>query len=358
MLLFPFLLWGCSATDNPDKPAADSGAPSVIPLAWAADQPGPYRVGYRAWPVTYEPLPGESRTVTVNVWFPTEDAQGEPVTYGEFYPAGSHILGGAQPATPAHEKGWPVMAFSHGDRGYGGSAEYLMAHFASHGWVAVAPDHTDNLLWANAEPTPQGHGYHRPLDVLASLDALTADERLGQANTDSWFLTGHSRGTTTVWTIAGASFVEEDPEAWCPGCSETQIELFTDGTLTDERAVAALPLAGMLRASLFGDTGHRSVNVPVMTLTGSEDDVGQETQFERLDGLDYTWIEFEGGCHQTFTIGACSTLDTDEGWWLIQTYALATARFHLLDDRTAQVVEWVEGTQTLDARVSYARRTE
>jgi len=96
----------------------------------------------------------------------------------------------------------------------------------------------------------------------------------------------------------------------------------------------------------------------VMTLTGSEDDVGQEAQFDRLDGLDYTWIEFEGGCHQTFTIGACSSLDTEEGWWLIQTYALATARFHLLDDQTAQVVEWVEGTQTLDARVSYARRTE
>lgn len=358
MTLLLLALWGCAPSDTVDAPTMDSGASVQDPLAWAADEVGPYRVGHRSWPITYTPLPGENRTIEVHAWFPTDDTTGEPVSYGGVYPAGADILGDAAPSDPAHERGWPVMVFSHGDRAYGGSAEYLMAHFASHGWVAIAPDHTDNLLWANAEPTPQGHWYHRPLDVLASLGALEEDAELSRADTDTWLLTGHSRGTSTVWTLAGATFEEGTPDNWCAGCTPAQTSLFRDGSLTGSGVIAALPLAGTIRTSLFGDAGHRSVNVPVMHLSGSEDDVGQAAEFERLDGLDYTWVDFEGACHQTFTIGACSSIDTADGWWLIQTYALAFARYQVLDDRTAPVVEWVEGTRTLDPRVRYARRTE
>lgn len=353
-------LWGCAppSQDPPYATPADSGTSALDPLAWAADELGPYGAGHRSWPITYTGAPRESRTIEVHVWFPTHDPTGDPVRYGGVYPAGESILGGATPSEPAHDRGWPVMVFSHGDRAYGGSAEYLMAHFASHGWVAIAPDHTDNLLWANADPTPQGHWYHRPLDILASLEAVKQDAELNRADTDRWLMTGHSRGTSTVWAIAGATFDEDNPESWCPDCTPEQVSLFSDGSLTGAGTVAALPLAGTIRTSLFGDDGHRSVALPVMHLSGSEDDVGQAAEFDRLDGLDYTWVDFEGACHQTFTIGACSSLDTEDGWWLIESYALAFARYHVLDDRTAPVVEWVEGTQTLDPRARYARRTE
>ena len=46
---------------------------------------------------------------------------------------------------PVAEHGYPVLVFSHGSL-YGGSSAFLARHFASHGWVVAAPDHTGHLL--------------------------------------------------------------------------------------------------------------------------------------------------------------------------------------------------------------------
>ncbi len=66
----------CCVACSPDEPEE-----TVDPLSWAVDAPGPYNVGYRSWEHTYEPLPGESRTILINAWYPTDDSTGEPVKY-------------------------------------------------------------------------------------------------------------------------------------------------------------------------------------------------------------------------------------------------------------------------------------
>ena len=54
-----------------------------------------------------------------------------------------------------------VHVHSHGYRGYGPprpSARY----FASHGWVTVAPGHTQNTIIDHVDPLPVAHFLHRP----------------------------------------------------------------------------------------------------------------------------------------------------------------------------------------------------
>ena len=114
-------------------------------------------------------------------------------------------------------------------------------------------------------------------------------------------------------------------------------------------------LAGTIRSAMFGAEGHLGVDIPFVTISGSADPVGQEEQFETRTGIDHTWIDLEGACHESFTYGACPTLPNEEGWHLISTYVLAMARYHVLGDRGEQVAGLVEGTAVLSDRVRIER---
>src|SRR5690606_7170447 len=66
------------------------------------------------------------RSLTVQVWFPTED---------EFTSPGGH----------------PLVVFSHGATGLRVSNESLLRELASHGYVAASIDHTHHSLYATDE---------------------------------------------------------------------------------------------------------------------------------------------------------------------------------------------------------------
>ena len=348
-LLFVLALAACT----PKSEVEDSAAPEDDPLSWPLDAPGPFTVGYQQWPITYAPTPGDSRDIVVNVWYPTDAEDGDDLLYAGFAPA-MGTLGNAALAPSAHDEGYPVVAYSHGDQGYGGTSFDLMIWFASHGWIAVAPDHTDNLLIANVDPSPPAHHAHRVHDVVQSVDALSTLDGFDAADTSQWLMTGHSRGATTVWSLLGATYDPSTQDDWCAGCTSDELALFD--ALGDDRIVGAIPMAGTLRRSYFGTTGHQSVQVPVLAMTGTDDAVGQQQQFDEMDTVDFTWIDLEGGCHQSFALGACSTLDVGEGYRIIDTYALALGRHLLLGDNDDTTVGILEGSIEVDARVHYARK--
>ena len=56
------------------------------------------------------------------------------------------------------------------------------------------------------------------------------------------------------------------------------------------------------------------------------------------DGVERTWIDLAGGCHQTFALGACGTLDVAEGYRVVNAYALAFGRAQLLDDDSVAAI--------------------
>ncbi|MCB9683174.1 MAG: hypothetical protein H6733_17040 [Alphaproteobacteria bacterium] len=349
---------GCAsgATPSDDTDTDTDVLPSgPDPLTFDVMEPGPWNVGFRDWEITYAPIPGRERTVRVSVWYPTEATAGPSVRYSGVVPGGPE-LGDAPPASPAWAAGFPVVAYSHGDQGYGATSAFLMRWFASHGWIAVAPDHTDNLLWATVDPPPSTHWYDRPLDVRHAIDSLgdrpTDDPLYGLVDAEHLLVTGHSRGTSTVWSLAGATHLPELQDAWCPGCSPEEVALFTDGALAEPRADAFLPLAGVIRTSVHGTTGQRSVTGPFLLMTGSNDHGFHQDEFDALDGVDLTWVDLDGGCHQTFALGTCATLPTDDGFAMVATYALAFARQHVLGDDDPMVTGIVDGSVVVDTRAS------
>ncbi|MCA9541035.1 MAG: hypothetical protein KC620_19175, partial [Myxococcales bacterium] len=78
--------------------------------------------------------------------------------------------------------------------------------------------------------------------------------------------------------------------------------------------------------------------------------------FDLVEGLDLVWIELAGGCHQTFALGFCPTLDKDLGFHLVETYALAFARRHLLGDEDPRTIGITEGEIDLDPAATVRRR--
>lgn len=337
-------LLGCKGDKGGDDtaaagPADDTGTTEAVdPLSWDVAEAGPYQVGYRTWELAYVPAAGlDERTIRINVWYPTEDTDGDTASYT----VGTDALSfeDASLAPSAYGGSYPVHLHSHGSQGYGATSAFLARHYASHGWVFLAPDHTDNTLIDNADPRPTEFYLHRSLDLGAALDSLDADAALGGlADTDGVLLSGHSFGVYSTWATIGAAYDLEAIQAACDeggiggvACHEALIPTLEAG-IADSRVLAAMPMAGSASSFWFGETGIQDVTMPVMLLAGSEDDVGQAEEWERTEGMDYTWVELEGGCHQTFALGACETLDPELGFRIVRTFGLAMGRAYVLGD--------------------------
>ena len=341
----------------------DSADPMPVPesdlLALTPTEPGPYAIGHRVWDARYTLVTGEERNITVNAWYPTEATTGDPVLYIGLDPD-EDVLGNATP-TPHPSGQYPLHVHSHGHQGYGGTSADLMRWYASHGWLALAPDHVaDRLLLDDPSEEPVGFHASRALDIHASVDSLDAlpsgDPLAGMTDTSAYVLSGHSRGVRTTWTVLGATLDPAGTDHYCSGCTPEQLAQFSDGSLVDPRAVVGLPMAGTASQSWFGDTGHRTVTAPVLSMTGTNDDVGQSEQWDRIDQIGFRWLEIEGGCHQTFALGVCDTLSTEEGYWMVNSYALAMGRVFLLDDSLEISIDLLNEGSALDPRAQLRLR--
>lgn len=339
----------------PDSAVADTAAladtePDAAPapsvLDFAVDAPGPYPVGYREWETTYTvPGTGESRTIAVHAWYPAAEAVGSSPSYLGLG-RDTDAYTDAPVAAPVDGVGFPVHVYSHGHQGFAGTSAFMMRYFASHGWVAVAPDHEGNLLTDNSRGELFAHYLERPSDISATLDALEAlsgDDPLSAAITDRVVLSGHSRGAYTVWANAGAAYDLDAIAADWPDASADELAAFEAG-LGDDRIVASMVLAGAYRESWFGDTGWDAVSMPMLALSGTADNpADMQAQFDRVGALNFLWVELEGGCHQSFALGGCTTLADPRAFALVDTFTMAFSRRFLLDDTAEATVGILTG---------------
>ncbi len=358
LLLLP-LLAACP-TDDPEPPVE---LPDT--LSWNPQELGPFNVGYTVWDITYTQVTdGELRTIPVHLWYPTEDATGLPAVYeGIFTDEASFV--DAEPAEPVHAAGYPVLAYSHGNQGWAGNSDYLMRHFASHGWVIVAPDHIGNTLTTHSEPRPMGPWIDRSHDVSAAIDAIEGDlaALAGPADTSTIVISGHSFGGHTTWISAGAEFDEAAVEAQCDSgdhlegsCTSQVLDAFADGG-EDPRLVGAIPLAGTPSVGWVGDDGLNAVELPVMQISGSLDYGHVDGAFEwRSDDVDISWVEIEGGCHASFALGTPCDLPAEDAFHMIVSYAFPFARSLVLGDDTAITTGILDGSTVVDDRVTYSLR--
>lgn len=346
------------ACGEEDAPAAPPPAPST--LDFPLEQKGPFRVGHRTVTTRYQPPGGlPERTITVHLWYPTEDTEGEPVKYLLF--PDKESLEGARLAPPVEAAGYPVHVHSHGMWGFAGNSAGVMRWFASHGWVAAAPDHAGNTLpEQKSEGIPLRIYYLRPLDIRATLDALDAlpggDPLAGKLRTKTVSMSGHSFGTNTAWATLGARYDTKKIEEFCaqPGkfsepCAPGEVAVF-EGDLSDPRVVAGVPMAGA-PTDWFG-AGLNEVKRPVQFQTATGDPVGADKLWNAASLSDFTWVEFEGGCHQLFGLGGCGDYEDEEGFRLVSVYALAHARRYVLGDPQEKTADLLGGKASLSSRIT------
>ena len=115
-------------------------------------------------------------------------------------------------ACPTEGGPFPVILFSHG--GFSASEQYarILDHWASHGYVAIAPDHLDSSILGIDMRTLMAGGdrvtpsrYQDMSFILDSFDALEAAVPLlsGKLDRRQLVIAGHSRGSSTASFLAG-----------------------------------------------------------------------------------------------------------------------------------------------------------
>ena len=339
-------------------PGPEPGAPN--PLDWALSEEGPFRVGYTSWEITYPGAGDEDdRSIPVHLWYPTEDESGTGVTYEFIFPdEGSWA--DANPAEAVHPAGYPVLAYSHGSQGFGGSTAYLHRHFASHGWVVVAPDHLGNTLTTHSSPLPLDFYLDRPGDLSAAIDSLASGDGGLPSPVDTTRIlgAGHSFGCHTMWGVGGAGYDGTAIRDRCANgeyseedCSEEVLAAF-DAGMRDPRIVASVPMAGGGSRAWYGENGLLEATTPMLYMSGTDDPGAVDDVWERTEGLEMTWMVVEGGCHQLFGLGACPEISDDVGFSIVRSFALAFGRKHILADESEGTEGLLDGSLPFDDAVS------
>lgn len=339
-------------------------------LGWDLGKAGPFGVGYRSWAHTYVPAPGDpTRTIGINLWYPSAQTSGDKAVYMDWWPSEVAVVD-AKPTSPVSPNGYPVLVYSHGYSGFGGSSPWLPEHFASHGWVVIAPDHTGNMLPDNEAPKPSALWWWRARDVSAAIDEVTANTAkaglAGKPLTNKVVLAGHSFGGYTTWCLAGAKFDLPVLQAACKAgkglggaCTDHDLAQYAKG-LGDPRVVAALPLMpGSGDAKWFTNGGMGAIHIPVLLMTGDKDG-GHEgaPTWQAMQGMasiaHSAWLDVHLGCHQLFGLGMCGDVPKEDAAKIGRTYTLAFARKWLLGDSGQTTADVLSGKITVSTLVTLA----
>ena len=363
---------GAGGSGSGGSGGAGGGAGVDTALTWDPTKPGNFGCGHRTLDMTYAPPGGlPSRTIPVHFWYPTNATEGDHPKYHSI--ADTVAFEGVPLAPTTWKSGLPVLVHSHGYKGFAGNSARLMCHFASHGWLAVAPEHIGNVINDTPDKLPLSVYVHRPFDIRASLDFLgtlpTGDELVGKTDMGRVAMSGHSFGTYTAWAIGGATLNADWFHSSCTkgdvtDCTDAQLAVLA-GDVSDKRAQVVLPLAGAPRSEI-GDASFDTAKVPVLQMSGSLNDVGDGPVFAEVSKVDLTWVDVDGGCHQLFGLGnnsfvepgvPCSQLPDEEGFSLVNPFALSYVRYHVLADRSDPVKGIVEGTTSLSPKVHVMHKT-
>ncbi len=299
------------------------------------------------------PWTGEPRELVVHAWYETDDTSGTAARWLDAFEDTNSWVDAA--FAPRAKCKAPLVVYSHGSQGWAGNATPLMRQLVNAGWVAVAPDHTDNLLTQNVEPKPETFPLLRTLDVSATLDWIAGlpegDPLHDRVDTEHVLVFGHSYGAQTSWLLGGPTFDPAAIEARCEaselGCTEAEVAAYTERAV-DPRVVAVAPFAGSAGTDLVAESGWATLDRPVLYMTGSEDGDGTEA-FTRASAGDVTWVELAGGCHESFTTTTIPCdLDKTLSLTVTATYLADFAVHEVLGSEDEAVLGVLDGSIVVD----------
>ena len=248
---------------------------------WDVTARGPYNVGYTTTQFTYQVEPGATqRTIDVSIWHPSLQEQGAPARYlSGVVTSDGASMNMAIPDSPAS---FPVFVFSHGNASFPEQSYFMTEHFASHGWIVVAPRHTLNSYADQDNNTVFQRTIDRPQDIRNMLDWFEAGPDshplAARMNLEQVAMSGHSYGGYTTLAIAGAEVdvmeIEQScmdgttPQYYCALLTQENKALFAAG-FRDPRVKAAIPVtpgfAGLYRG------GTSAIDIPTLFITAKRD---------------------------------------------------------------------------------------
>jgi predicted dienelactone hydrolase len=285
--------------------------PTYPPFVW-----GPHSVGVRTMQAYDAEL---SKQIEMKVWYPapTPPSGSTPVTYmlvmrGRAYEDLAVDPSGAP---------YPLILFSHGNKGINFQSYSFTEYLASHGFFVVAPNHEGNTIFDNPSDEQMAQiALERPYDVAFAYDTVVAaaynpsDPFHGMVDDWTVGMSGHSFGGYTALVVAGATVDVDAARARCEAGSESDIfcpyiGFWPPGTVLSRPpqlwvvgAAVALAPGGY---AAFGDEGLAGVGIPMMIFGGTLDEwTPLEIEIRPIyDGLtsDATRIEIEQAGHMSFT---------------------------------------------------------
>ncbi len=188
----------------------------------------------------------------------------------------------------------PVVIFSHGLGSTRTDMRYLAEHLASHGYIAVAPEHPGsnaahvNGALAGGSLIKPEEFLQRSRDISFVLDELeklntTANPLQGKLATNNVMIIGHSMGGGTALSSAGGEFQLEGLKQRCQdnliplslgeglqcvasGLPENRYQV---GDRRIKRAIAINPISSLM----FGETGLSKIQIPTLIVAASADKI-------------------------------------------------------------------------------------
>jgi dienelactone hydrolase len=165
----------------------------------------------------------------------------------------------------------PVIIWSHGLFGSQDNYGPLVQHWAKHGYLVIAPSHSDSLLRGQGDLSEGMSGNvkdwaNRPKDVSFLIDSLTSHPALAPyADASKIGVGGHSFGGHTTVLVGGA-------------------EPAIGASLADPRPKAFLSVSPPGNSPLLGPAAWKGLTRPTMFVSGDNDDSpGGEKAVWRLD---------------------------------------------------------------------------
>jgi predicted dienelactone hydrolase len=330
------LLTTRSASAQPSTTSATAKT-SMPSLKYAAL--GRHAVGYREFTTTG----AQQQPLTLRAWYPAHRPAGNkrptitytgPIKFDEKVLPGKEIksLGNAKSngrpertATP-----YPLVVFSHGFAMSPISYSTLVEHYASHGYIVLAPEHHEAF-----EESLGGFWkalVDRPVDISRTIDYAQQLTKPGAAlagmiDMNKIAVVGHSYGGYTALAAGGARFdfsayksrcaalKADDPlDFFCGPVLPKEADMATRAglpsvpsglwpSLGDSRVKAVISMAG--DAYPFDQRGLAEIKVPIMAMGGTIDEStpytwGAKLTYDHVASKNKTLITFTGAGHNFF----------------------------------------------------------
>jgi len=337
------LATGCaSAQPSTNSATAETSTPS---LTYATR--GRHAVGYRVFTTTG----AQQQTLTLRAWYPArrpDDKRPATITYtapnkfDELSTPGKEItaVGGALVNGRPERTGrpYPLVVFSHGYALSPILYSTLLEHYASQGYIVLAPEHNETFddqsltgFWKALIDRPVD--IHRTIDYAELLTKAGAP-LAGLIDMDNIAVVGHSYGGYTALAAGGARFdfaayktrcaalTADDPlNFFCGPVVPKESDMATRAGLPaapsglwpsfgDPRVKAVISMAG--DAYPFDQRGLAELKVPIMVMGGTIDEGtpytwGAKLAYDHAASKNKTLITFPGAGHSLF-VDPCENL--------------------------------------------------